>query len=131
MKKMVSMACISAMLATGIPSGVYAAEAVSGSAVTLDRTKLAPAAEDCMQKIYECLTKKGSDFDKMIKDMKKTSGGLLTTHSDIHDDTITITLVGKKTTRSRAVPGIMCWRETISLLSRRKMISWASRFFRL
>lgn len=97
-KKMVSVACISAMLVVEIPSErAYAEEAVSDQLTSSgqEETALAPAAEDCMQKIYENLIKEGSGFTKNQKDMEEIVGDQLVYDASISGNTITVTVMGK------------------------------------
>lgn len=97
-KKVVSMACISAMLVAGVPSGrAYAEEAVSDQFTSSgqEETALAPAAEDCMQKIYESLIREGSSFDKQKKSMEELVGDQLVYDASISGNTITVTVTGK------------------------------------
>lgn len=97
-KKVVSMACISAMLVAGVPSGrAYAEEAVSDQFTSSgqEETALVPAAEDCMQKIYENLIKEGSGFTKNQKDMEEMVGDQLVYDASISGNTITVTVTGK------------------------------------
>ena len=95
-KKAISMTCVSAMLVAGIPSGkAFAAEAAPDTAAVQESVKLAPAAEDCMQKIYDSLTKEGSQFSKNKKEMEELLGDTLTYSAAISGNAITITAVGK------------------------------------
>ncbi|MBR1741044.1 MAG: Ig-like domain-containing protein [Lachnospiraceae bacterium] len=116
-KKAVSIACASALFVAGIPSGKAFAQDAPDAAVTAGNTEtaatvtggsmeaaatvtggstvLAPAAADCMQKIYENLIKDGSAFTKNQKEIQEFAGDQIVYAASINGNTITITVTGK------------------------------------
>lgn len=96
MKKAVSAACISALLVAGAPSGTaFAAdEGQAEPFVTAAQEDLtmSHAAEDCMQKIFEYLTKEDSAWSKEKKSTEEMIGDMVKYSESINGNTITLTV---------------------------------------